>query len=197
MPAAIARFRPSPVRSRISSRPNSAMEAKSVESKRPCADEVSQSGSPSERNEAPALPAMRGSRPATKIWPARLTRSRLLALARSTVRRSAALALIGRNSRSLWPSLEPAMSSVVSKLDRLGRSTRELLDLIDRIGSNGAFEPYHYPALKRSDAHTPSEVVAANRGYCTDTDTGSTQRARDWGLGAIRSVMYVFKRKVS
>jgi hypothetical protein len=56
MPAAIARFRPSPVRSRISFRSNSAMEAKSVESNRPCADDMSQSGSPSERK-ACASPA--------------------------------------------------------------------------------------------------------------------------------------------
>jgi hypothetical protein len=31
------------------------MDARSVDSKRPCADDVSQSGSPSERNDAPAL----------------------------------------------------------------------------------------------------------------------------------------------
>src|SRR5215510_10125656 len=55
-PFAIARLRPSPVRSRISSRSNSAMAARSVESSRPCGLEVSHSGSPSERNTAPALP---------------------------------------------------------------------------------------------------------------------------------------------
>jgi hypothetical protein len=52
----MARFRPSPVRSRISSRSNSAMAASSVDNSRPCELPVSQSGSPSERKLAPALP---------------------------------------------------------------------------------------------------------------------------------------------
>jgi DNA invertase Pin-like site-specific DNA recombinase len=35
-------------------------------------------------------------------------------------------------------TLKPGDVVVVTKLDRLGRSTRELLDLIDRIGKAGA-----------------------------------------------------------
>jgi DNA invertase Pin-like site-specific DNA recombinase len=35
-------------------------------------------------------------------------------------------------------SLQPGDIVVVTKLDRLGRSTRELLDLIERIGKAGA-----------------------------------------------------------
>ena len=54
--SALARSRPAPVRSRISSRSNSAMAANIVASKRPWAPVVSNSGSPSDRNEAPALP---------------------------------------------------------------------------------------------------------------------------------------------
>ena len=50
MPAAIARFRPSPVRSRIRSRSKSAMAAKSVDNSRPCELDVSHGGSPSDRN---------------------------------------------------------------------------------------------------------------------------------------------------
>jgi DNA invertase Pin-like site-specific DNA recombinase len=38
----------------------------------------------------------------------------------------------------LMAALKPGDAVVVSKLDRLGRSTRELLDLIDRIGKAGA-----------------------------------------------------------
>jgi DNA invertase Pin-like site-specific DNA recombinase len=38
----------------------------------------------------------------------------------------------------LMASLKPKDIVVVTKLDRLGRSTRELLDLIDRIGEAGA-----------------------------------------------------------
>jgi DNA invertase Pin-like site-specific DNA recombinase len=38
----------------------------------------------------------------------------------------------------LMASLKPGDIVVVTKLDRLGRSTRELLDLIDRIGKAGA-----------------------------------------------------------
>jgi hypothetical protein len=49
-------LRPSPVRSRIRSRSKSAMAAKSVDNSRPCELDVSHSGSPSDRNEAPALP---------------------------------------------------------------------------------------------------------------------------------------------
>jgi hypothetical protein len=52
VPAAIARFRPSPVRSRIRSRSKSAMAAKSVDNSRPCELDVSHSGSPSDRNAA-------------------------------------------------------------------------------------------------------------------------------------------------
>jgi hypothetical protein len=52
---AIARLRPSPVRSRINSRSNSAMAARRVESNRPCGLDVSHNGSPSERNTAPAF----------------------------------------------------------------------------------------------------------------------------------------------
>jgi hypothetical protein len=55
-PFAMARLRPSPVRSLIRSRSNSAIAASNVESRRPCELEVSQSGSPSDRNAAPALP---------------------------------------------------------------------------------------------------------------------------------------------
>ena len=38
----------------------------------------------------------------------------------------------------LMATLKPDDVVVVTKLDRLGRSTRELLDLIDRIGGAGA-----------------------------------------------------------
>src|SRR5579883_756052 len=38
----------------------------------------------------------------------------------------------------LMAALEPGDVVLVSKLDRLGRSTRELLDLIERIGKTGA-----------------------------------------------------------
>src|SRR5262245_6999566 len=38
----------------------------------------------------------------------------------------------------LMAALQPGDVVVVTKLDRLGRSTRELLDLIDRIGKAGA-----------------------------------------------------------
>lgn len=38
----------------------------------------------------------------------------------------------------LMAALKPGEIVVVTKLDRLGRSTRELLDLIDRIGKAGA-----------------------------------------------------------
>src|SRR5260370_17335156 len=38
----------------------------------------------------------------------------------------------------LMASLQPGDVVLVTKLDRLGRSTRELLDLIDRIGKAGA-----------------------------------------------------------
>lgn len=38
----------------------------------------------------------------------------------------------------LMASLQPGDVVLVAKLDRLGRSTRELLDLIDRIGKAGA-----------------------------------------------------------
>jgi len=38
----------------------------------------------------------------------------------------------------LMKALSPGDTVVVTKLDRLGRSTRELLDLIERIGKAGA-----------------------------------------------------------
>src|SRR5437879_1884786 len=38
----------------------------------------------------------------------------------------------------LMAALKPGDTLLVTKLDRLGRSTRELLDLIDRIGKAGA-----------------------------------------------------------
>jgi DNA invertase Pin-like site-specific DNA recombinase len=38
----------------------------------------------------------------------------------------------------MMSSLKPGDVVTVTKLDRLGRSTRELLDLIDRIGKAGA-----------------------------------------------------------
>src|SRR4249920_970847 len=38
----------------------------------------------------------------------------------------------------LMATIRPGDMAVVTKLDRLGRSTRELLDLIDRIGKAGA-----------------------------------------------------------
>ena len=38
----------------------------------------------------------------------------------------------------LMAALKPGDVITVTKLDRLGRSTRELLDLIDRIGKSGA-----------------------------------------------------------
>src|SRR5262244_1834352 len=38
----------------------------------------------------------------------------------------------------LMAALKPSNVVLVTKLDRLGRSTRELLDLIDRIGKAGA-----------------------------------------------------------
>jgi DNA invertase Pin-like site-specific DNA recombinase len=38
----------------------------------------------------------------------------------------------------MMATLKPGDIAVVNKLDRLGRSTRELLDLIDRIGKAGA-----------------------------------------------------------
>ena len=38
----------------------------------------------------------------------------------------------------LMAALKPSDVVLVTKLDRLGRSTRELLDLIDRIGKAGA-----------------------------------------------------------
>lgn len=49
---AIARLRPALVRSVISSRSNSAIEASRVESERPCANEVSH---PRDRNDAPGI----------------------------------------------------------------------------------------------------------------------------------------------
>jgi DNA invertase Pin-like site-specific DNA recombinase len=39
---------------------------------------------------------------------------------------------------TLMASLKPGDVVLVTKLDRLGRSTRELLDLIERIGKAGA-----------------------------------------------------------
>jgi DNA invertase Pin-like site-specific DNA recombinase len=41
----------------------------------------------------------------------------------------------------LMAALKPGDVVTVTKLDRLGRSTRELLDLIDRIGRAGASLP--------------------------------------------------------
>jgi DNA invertase Pin-like site-specific DNA recombinase len=42
-----------------------------------------------------------------------------------------------RQLAKLMAALKPGDVVVVTKLDRLGRSTRELLDLIDRIGKAG------------------------------------------------------------
>jgi DNA invertase Pin-like site-specific DNA recombinase len=39
---------------------------------------------------------------------------------------------------NLWPCCSPATWLLVTKLNRLGHSTRELLDLIERIGKAGA-----------------------------------------------------------
>src|SRR3974377_2235411 len=41
----------------------------------------------------------------------------------------------------LMAALQPGDVVLVTKLDRLGRSTRELLDLIERIGEAGCFFP--------------------------------------------------------
>ena len=43
-----------------------------------------------------------------------------------------------RRALVMMATLKPGDIVVVNKLDRLGRSTRELLDLIDRIGKAGA-----------------------------------------------------------
>jgi DNA invertase Pin-like site-specific DNA recombinase len=48
-----------------------------------------------------------------------------------------ACALTARNWPSSRAALKPSDVVLVTKLDRLGRSTRELLDLIDRIGKAG------------------------------------------------------------
>jgi DNA invertase Pin-like site-specific DNA recombinase len=39
----------------------------------------------------------------------------------------------------LMKAIKPGDNIIVTKLDRLGRSTRELLELIERIGKHGAF----------------------------------------------------------
>jgi len=50
----------------------------------------------------------------------------------------------------LMASLQPGDIVVVTKLDRLGRSTRELLDLIERIGKAGAaFRSFGDPLFAR------------------------------------------------
>src|SRR5215475_2038210 len=45
----------------------------------------------------------------------------------------------------LMAALKPNDVVLVTKLERLGRSTRELLDLIDRIGRAGAVFIRHHP----------------------------------------------------
>src|SRR5262245_62643999 len=64
-------------------------------------------------------------------------------------------------------ALKPSDVVLVTKLDRLGRSTRELLDLIDRIGKAGAvFHSLGDPLwdwLKRSPLNRPPQP-ALDRG---------------------------------
>src|SRR5258707_6175740 len=64
----------------------------------------------------------------------------------------------------LMASLQPGDVVLVTKLDRLGRSTRELLDLIDRIGKAGAvFRSLGDPLLDTSSPPSPvlSTLLAA------------------------------------
>src|SRR5215831_11653165 len=63
----------------------------------------------------------------------------------------------------LMAALKPSDVVLVTKLDRLGRSTRELLDLIDRIGKAGAVFPLtwrsavgHFKPAGSAALHAPS-----------------------------------------
>jgi DNA invertase Pin-like site-specific DNA recombinase len=64
----------------------------------------------------------------------------------------------------LMASLQPGDIVVVTKLDRLGRSTRELLDLIERISKAGAaFRSLGEPLwdTSSSQGHLLSTLLAA------------------------------------
>ena len=62
----------------------------------------------------------------------------------------------------LMASLQAGDIVVVTKLDRLGRSTRELLDLIERIGKAGAaFRSRSAIRSRPSSPPLPTEIVAS------------------------------------
>ena len=71
---------------------------------------------------------------------------------------------IGRSCAKLMASLKPGDMVLVTKLDRLGRSTRELLELIERIGKAGAsFRSLGDPALGYLIIAGPASLNVAGR----------------------------------
>ena len=62
----------------------------------------------------------------------------------------------------LMKVLAPGDVVLVTKLDRLGRSTRELLELIERIGQAGAFfKSLGDPLFDTTDSDRPTALDAA------------------------------------
>src|SRR5262245_10321307 len=87
----------------------------------------------------------------------------------------------------LMAALEPGDLMVVTKLDRLGRSTRELLNLIDRISKVGAaFRSLSERAvMRRALAFHPAR---RHRGVRARVDPGAYRREPQAGYGRGRQV---------
>ena len=98
----------------------------------------------------------------------------------------------------LMVALRPGDVVVVTKLDRLGRSTRELLDLIDRIGKAGAsFRSLGDPLWDTSSAQGRllSTLLASIAEFERELIRERTGEGRKRGMAA--GVKFGRKRKLS
>jgi hypothetical protein len=84
-------------------------------------------------------------------------------------------------------SLKAGDIVVVTKLDRLGRATRELLDLIDRIGKAGAsFQSIGDPLWVTSSSQ--GRLAAELNGHLLRS-TSNSQRTRKWAFANVEKLL--------